>query len=80
MISPKFDLIKQDIKSLAKVALLFLVPVAIIYVGYVSGNIESTGFSWDDFFPNLFIQGVIVSYILAEVLALLKKFVESNKY
>ena len=78
-ISPKFDLIRQDLKSWGKVALLFLAPVFALYIAYVLGNTED-GFSWSDFIPNLFIQGAMVVYILNETLALVKKWIEANKY
>lgn len=78
--SKKYDLIKEDVKSWGKIALLFLAPVAVLYIGFVITNTGIDGFAWGDFVPNLFIQGVIVVYILNEVLALVKKYVQANKY
>ena len=80
MISPKYDLIRQDLKSWAKVAALFLAPVALIYFAFVQGNIGLDGFAWSDFVPNLFVQGAMVAWVLNEALALIKKWIESNKY
>ena len=80
MVSPKCNLIKQDLKSWAKVALLFFAVPAMMYITYVTGNIEIDGFAWSDFIPNTFIQGSLVTWFLGEILALIKKFVESNKY
>ena len=77
--SPNFDLLKEDMKSWGKTALLFLAPVAILYITFVLTNCED-GFTWSDFIPSIFVQGAIVVYFLNEFLALIKKFVESNKY
>lgn len=80
MKSPKFYLIKNDIKSWGKIALLFLAPVFVLYISFVISNSKIDGFAWSDFIPNLFIQGVMVVYILNEALALVKKYIEENKY
>ena len=75
--SERFELNGKDIKSWLKTAVLFLVPVVLIYVAYVQGQMID-GFEWSDFTPNLFVQGSMVGYVLAEITALLKKFVEGK--
>ena len=79
IISQKSQLIVKDIESWGKTALLFLLPVAGLYVSFVLGRIDAN-FTWSIFVPTPFIQGVCVSYLLNEILALIKKFVEKTKY
>lgn len=69
---------RKDLDSWLRVAVLFLAPVLVIYIGFVLGNMDD-GFQWSDFVPNLFVQGAIVAYILNEALAYLKKLKENKK-
>lgn len=78
MQSKRFTLNKEDIKSWATTAALFLAPVLLIYITYVEKQMDD-GFEWNDFVPNLFVQGSMVGYILAEVTALVKKFIQGKK-
>lgn len=70
-------LTEDEFKQWAKYCLFFLVPVVILYIGYVINNM-SDGFEWSDFVPNLLVQGAMVSYVLNEVLAYLKRLKEVN--
>ena len=79
MKSDKNELIKRDIHSWFKTALQFLLPVVLIYIVFVQSNMQD-GFGWSDFIPNTFVQGAMVAYILNEILALIKKYLESTKY
>lgn len=78
MESKRFELNRADVNSWLKVAGLFLAPVFVIYITFVLGNIND-GFAWSDFVPSVFVQGAMVAYILNELLALLKKWVEGKE-
>ena len=78
-ISNEGELTREDLKSWAVTAALFVAPVAIIYLSGVLGAIED-GFAWSDFIPSIFAQGSMVAYILNESLALLKKFATLTRY
>jgi hypothetical protein len=77
MESKRFTLNRADVESWFKTALVFLAPVALIYTSFVQQNMVD-GFEWEDFVPNLFVQGSMVGYVLAEITALIKKFVEGK--
>jgi uncharacterized membrane protein len=68
---------KTELSEWYRVAILFLAPVLIIYIGFVLGNM-SDGFQWNDFVPNLFVQGAIVAYFLNEALAYFKRLLEKK--
>lgn len=75
--SDKFTLNSNDIGSWAKTAGLFLAPLLLIYIAFVEQGLDN-GFQVSDLVPNQFVLGSIVSYALAEVTALVKKFVEGK--
>lgn len=79
IVSQKSQLIVRDIESWGKTALLFMLPVLALYISFVLGRIDEN-FTWSIFIPTPFIQGAMVSYVLNEILALIKKFREFNKY
>lgn len=79
MTSNRFQLKIEDVESWAKVAGLFLLPVVLIYLAFVQGQMED-GFAWSDFIPNQFVQGAMVAYLINEIVALIKKWVEVKKY
>ena len=79
VISKRFVLTREDMKSWLNTALLFLAPVLLIYITYVLQNMAD-GFTWSDFVPNMIVQGSMVAYVLNELLALIRKFLGENKY
>jgi hypothetical protein len=78
MDSKRFTLNGADVKSCLTTAALFLAPMTLIYFTFVEQQVDTNGFQWSDFVPNLFVQGAMVSYGLAEVTALIKKFVQGK--
>jgi hypothetical protein len=66
-----------ELQKWFKVAVIFLAPVFIIYFGFVVSNIQD-GFDWKDFIPNKIVEGAVVAYILNEILAYLKRLVETK--
>jgi hypothetical protein len=44
--------------------LLFLRPVLLIYLGYVTTNLGIDGFDPSDFVPNAFVTGAMVLYLV----------------
>jgi hypothetical protein len=79
MVSKRFSLNKEDVFLWAKMAFIFLAPVALIYFAFVGKGLEN-GFDWADFVPDRFVMGSIATYIIGQILALAKKFVQVNKY
>ena len=76
--SNRFQLTRSDVESWAKTAGLFLAPLALIYFAFVEQGLDN-GFQATDLVPNQFVWGSIVSYTLAEITALVKKFVSETK-
>jgi hypothetical protein len=76
--SKKFTLNSNDIESWGTTALIFLAPLLLIYFSFVEQGLDN-GFQVKDLVPNEFVWGSIVSYALAELTALLKKFVSGTK-
>lgn len=63
-----------ELQKWLKVAVIFLAPVFIIYLGFTAGNLQD-GFDWSDFIPNKVVEGAMVAYVLNEILAYLRKVV-----
>jgi len=73
----KLVLPKAELSKWYKIAILFLAPVLIIYFGFVYGNLDD-GLQLSDFVPNPFVMGAVAAYILNEILAYLKRIVETK--
>lgn len=78
--SPAGKLTWEDVKSWAKNALFFLIPVVLIYLASVQQNMAEEGFQWTDLAPNLLTIGAMINYIIGELTALLKKWFSENQY
>ena len=72
-ISEARSLTRHDLSSWLKTAIVFTIPVWLIYFTAVQAAF-SNGFEWSDFIPNQLTQGSIVGWVLSQVLALLRKW------
>lgn len=79
-VSKKYNLCRSDIKKWLENQVLFLAPVAIIYIGFVIGNVQDGGFQVNDFALTNSIITAMVLYALSATLDLLKKFVQTKRY
>ena len=59
-------------------ARVFLAPVALIYLPFVTSNIEKDGFQLSDFTPNQIVIGAIVLYVMNLLLDWFKKVAKSG--
>lgn len=75
MTSQPLSISKPEIVKVSKNALVFLAPLASLYLAYVTQNIQTAGFSWSDFTPNQMIIGALVLYLLNAVMDFMRKFV-----
>ncbi len=72
--SPKWQLNWIDWQKWVSNLAMFLLPVAVIYLGSVSVNLQS-GFSWSAFGLSLPVQGAAALYVVNALLDLFRKFV-----
>lgn len=77
--SPAGELISYDWKKWLTNTTTFLQPVALLYLGFVSNNLQD-GFDWFDFIPNAFLAGSVTLYIVNCLTDLLNKFKGEGKY
>ena len=71
--SPRLRLNIEDMKKWMNNTLLFISPIAVIYLVFVTANVNEGGLSWSDFIPNNFVLGTMASYVLAVLLDFFKK-------
>ena len=71
--SSRWKLNYEDVKKWVDNSLLFIAPLATIYLIFVAANINEGGLSWSDFVPNNFVLGTMVLYIVNVLLDFFKK-------
>ena len=78
--SKAMELNKTDQKRRLKNLVIFLAPVAIIYLTSIYGIIQELNhlFSLKDFIPTTFTQGAITAYVLNGLIDLIRKFLTDN--
>lgn len=69
------DFDRVDVKNWAHNFLIFLAPLAVMYLGSVIGFIQTEGFSLKVFIPNSFLQGGMILYILNTALDFFRKYI-----
>lgn len=78
MTSGKNDFNKEDFKSWLTNVLLFLAPLALIYLSFVLDNLKASGFSLSIFVPNTLVYGALSLYFLNAATDLVRKFLKDN--
>lgn len=77
MQSKKFQWNSEDTENFTKKTLVQILPVALIYIGFVITQIND-GFAWNDFVPTLFVQGTMVLYILNRVYDAIQRYISGK--
>lgn len=78
--SPKYRLSNAEVKRWIVNTLLFLAPVALLYITSVLGVLQQEGhvITLGDFGLNQFRLGVIALYVLNTVQDIIRKFIADN--
>lgn len=71
--SQKWRLNQTDLKKWGRNTLVFLAPVAVIYLGSVSNAIGDQGFQWSDFQINAVVGGAMTLYVINVLLDVFRK-------
>jgi hypothetical protein len=74
--STKWHVNLEDIQKWMSNSLLFIAPVAVIYLGFVAMNINNGGFAWSDFVPDNIIIGTMVLYVINIAIDFFKKLTQ----
>lgn len=79
--SKKFDLSQEDLKRSFHWSLVFLAPLALIYLTSVITILSFPGhiFSLQDLFPNPVTAGALALYILDRLYDIVMRFIADNK-
>jgi hypothetical protein len=72
--SPRFSLEQSDIERWLQNSKVFLAPLGLIYLAFVSANL-SDGFSLSDLVPNAVVMGAIALYVVNSLTDLLRKLI-----
>jgi len=64
MNSSKWQFSIGDFKNVLHNALVFLAPLALLYIGFVMNNINASGFALADFVPSNLVIGAGALYVL----------------
>jgi hypothetical protein len=75
--SKPFALSDEDIARILHNAYVFLAPLALVYLVFVSGNLQD-GFALSDLYPNQEVLGAIVLYIVNFLTDFTRKFLADN--
>lgn len=76
--SPAYTLVLTDVKKWGKNLLIFLAPVALIYLVSVTNAASGNAFTPADFVPNTVTVGAMILYVLNAVTDIVRKFVNGN--
>lgn len=79
MISPSYQLIKEDLAGWTRKAIVLIAPMGLLYTSYVINNL-SDGFTVNDLIPNSVLVGSIVYFIMTSLTDLFTRYVGSTKY
>lgn len=74
----KFSLNAADVQRWIANLIVFLAPVALIYLAAVIATINSSGISLASFAPNALTVGAMVLYVLNAVVDIIRKFVSAG--
>lgn len=70
--SPAWRLSPADVQRFSVNALIFLGPVALIYLPFVASNLAD-GLQWADFAPNAMVLGAMVLYLVNTLMDFFRK-------
>ncbi len=78
--SKQYTLNSRDWKAALKRGLLFLAPLALIYINQVTGAIQQSGHSITlfDFIPSAFTWGAVSLYVLNRITDLINRFISGK--
>lgn len=76
--SPRWTISKEDAQKIARNGLIFLAPLALIYLGFVTAEIKTDGFQFTDFIPTVPVIGAMILYILNIATDFFNKLVKDN--
>jgi hypothetical protein len=76
--SPAYTLVLTDVKKWGKNLLIFLAPVALIYLVSVTNAASGSAFTLADFVPNTVTVGAMILYVLNAITDIVRKFVNGN--
>lgn len=67
-------LTKVDWNKWRRNSALFLAPLGVIYVAFVTTNVNTEGIAWSDFVPNNAVLTALALYVLNTIMDFLRKF------
>jgi hypothetical protein len=76
--SPRWTISKEDLQKFARNGLIFLAPLALLYLGFVTAEIKVDGFQPTDVIPTVPVIGAMILYILNVATDFFNKFVKDN--
>ncbi len=79
-VSNKYSLSAVDFQRWGQNLLIFGIPVALMYLVFVSNNISTDGFQLKDFELTVQMQGALILYIINGFIDILKKYVGQTNY
>lgn len=74
----KFSLNAADVQRWIANLIVFLAPVALIYLLAVIATINSSGVSFSAFAPNALTVGAMVLYVLNALIDIIRKFISAG--
>ena len=79
--SAKYSLNTRDWKQVLKSALVWLVPLGLIYIAQIQAILQNNGITikLEDFIPTTFTWGAIVHYVTNRLYDIGQKFLSTNK-
>ena len=78
-VSPKGQVNKDDLKKWGRNLLVFLAPLAVIYLLQLYAVLQNGFLSLTDFIPSQITLGAIELYVVNALLDLFRKFTDSKK-
>lgn len=78
-VSPRWSVNKADLERWGKNLLVFLAPLAVIYLLQVYSVLQSRALLLNDLVPSQVTQGALELYIVNALLDLFRKFTDSKK-
>ena len=78
-VSPVGKVNKADLVRWSQNLILYLIPLALLYVAQLNGGIQDGILSGSDFTPTLVTLGGMQLYVLNSLTDLLRKFSDSKK-
>jgi len=77
MASKPMSLNRTDVKNIFRSGLIFLAPVVLIYLGQITGALQTPGhiFNLNDFIPSTFTLGAMTLYCANRLTDIARKFI-----